>query len=345
MMVDGPARISLITSAGDIETVLVPSMGLSQCAAKDHIASLDMIVVGDTIKVSGSDTEEGIVPCEKSVHYVRVYKEVSAEFLGISFNYRVTPEGYRMVTDMAEMSVDPDFIQGFILTATADVEAMKMDPAPSEGAPTMQLRVYKNTKNESALDWAQNHPLETNIELAVGTPRTVMVEHVSAVLFKADGLYASDVYVATHGGFVYVFTGAYADQSPSIVKDFTELLSSVVFLEQEVLPEPSEVSMSGTLTMGLQEMGTVGQVRITPRVVLEDSRCPSDVVCIQAGTVRVEADLASDVGQTRQEFMLNVPVTTEGEVVMLTVVAPEAHSQNIIADTEYRFTFTVTPRD
>lgn len=344
MAFDGPARIAFLTSAGEIANVALPSMGMSLCAAKDRLADLSEMTVGRVIEVRGQLTEEGIVPCAKPEHYARVYEEVLAPELGIEFSYLVAPAGYTQFSPDQPMSIDPDFVEGFIYLATADSVAMADSTVPREGPPTMQIRVYRNPDGLSALQWARSHPLETNIELAFGAPQPVMVEHVSAIRYKADGLYASDVYVAAHGDFMYVLTGAYMDQKDAIVKDFAELLSSVVFLELDEYPAPTRVQ-SGTVTLGFGETGTVGQVRITPQALLEDSRCPSDVVCIQAGTVRVSAELVSALGTATAEFMLNTPITTEAEEIILTGVAPDTESTTAIDDSEYRFTFSIEPRN
>lgn len=85
-------------------------------------------------------------------------------------------------------------------------------------------------------------------------------------------------------------------------------------------------------------------VRITPLEVIEDSRCPIDVVCIQAGTVRVRARLMSGLGEAMQEFKLNEPVTTEVERVTLTGVFPQPTAGTEIRDGEYVFEFEVAKR-
>ncbi len=85
-------------------------------------------------------------------------------------------------------------------------------------------------------------------------------------------------------------------------------------------------------------------VRITPLEVIEDSRCPVDVMCIQAGTVRVRARLVSGLGEAMQEFKLNQPVTTEVERITLTGVFPQPTAGTEIRDGEYVFEFEVAKR-
>ena len=93
-----------------------------------------------------------------------------------------------------------------------------------------------------------------------------------------------------------------------------------------------------------QEVSSLG-VRIVPTVVLEDSRCPIDVTCIQAGTVRVRARLISSLGESTQEFKLNQSTTTEAEKVTLTEVLPYPKAGVKIKKSDYLFTFEVVKRE
>lgn len=86
-------------------------------------------------------------------------------------------------------------------------------------------------------------------------------------------------------------------------------------------------------------------VEIAPTKLLEDSRCPIDVTCIQAGTVRLQARLSSGLGDATQEFKLGEPVTTEAETVTLAAVSPEPKSTVQLKASDYRFAFTVAKRE
>ena len=70
--VDGPALVSLTTQSGE-ETIAVPSMGRNLCAAKDTVADVYTLKVGDKVEVRGvKDSEGRIVPCEDASHYMKV---------------------------------------------------------------------------------------------------------------------------------------------------------------------------------------------------------------------------------------------------------------------------------
>src|SRR3989344_2777456 len=85
-------------------------------------------------------------------------------------------------------------------------------------------------------------------------------------------------------------------------------------------------------------------VSITPLAVLEESRCPIDVVCIQAGTVRLRANLSSGAGEVDQVFKLNQKITTEAEEITLVRVLPATQSGKKIQPADYLFYFEVKKR-
>jgi len=114
---------------------------------------------------------------------------------------------------------------------------------------------------------------------------------------------------------------------------------------------PTSTGTNGTTTSTTKNTATV-EIRLNQRVtpllssitaltVVEDSRCPTDVQCIQAGTVRVSAQLEGGMGTTVQIFILNKPITTEAEEITLISVTPEKKSTTSIIPSDYRFTFEV----
>jgi hypothetical protein len=118
--------------------------------------------------------------------------------------------------------------------------------------------------------------------------------------------------------------------------------------EFEECPAPSPVTPAPSgpvsVTARLGEMKSGLGVSLTPLAVLEDSRCPQDVQCIQAGTVRLRAQLTSGLGSATQEFKLNQPVTTEAEMITLIAVTPATKAGTPIAEAQYQFTFEIRKR-
>lgn len=97
---------------------------------------------------------------------------------------------------------------------------------------------------------------------------------------------------------------------------------------------PGETVLEARIDQG----ASGGGVKIVPLAVTEDSRCPADAVCVQAGTVRVRAL----VNETEQNFTLNQPRTIAGKTIELVAVRPYPYaSQAPIAPSDYRFTFSI----
>lgn len=77
--------------------------------------------------------------------------------------------------------------------------------------------------------------------------------------------------------------------------------------------------------------------------VFEDSRCPKDVQCIQAGTVRLSIRTNAGDTSVTQELALGDSLRIGGDTVMFASVSPEATAGEEISAAAYRFTFEVAP--
>lgn len=82
-------------------------------------------------------------------------------------------------------------------------------------------------------------------------------------------------------------------------------------------------------------------VYITPLQVLEDNRCPENVVCIQAGQVRlkVKVELGSVVKTI--DLTEGIEVVVDDKKISLQNVLPMTNSEKPISESDYRFTFNV----
>lgn len=101
-----------------------------------------------------------------------------------------------------------------------------------------------------------------------------------------------------------------------------------------------EISLQTSIGQRVSGLG----VQITPTGIVEDSRCPYDVQCIQAGTVRVRATIVSGLGTSTPIIELGKSITTETETITLVSVGPIKDSTKTITTKEYQFTFKVTKR-
>lgn len=105
---------------------------------------------------------------------------------------------------------------------------------------------------------------------------------------------------------------------------------------------PADNGISAILDTAIGQGITGVGITVIPLELVEDSRCATDVVCIQAGTVRVRVKIQSDAGEQESILTLGTPFPIQGAVVILTSVLPAPNSKVQIKPSDYRFTFKVT---
>lgn len=78
---------------------------------------------------------------------------------------------------------------------------------------------------------------------------------------------------------------------------------------------------------------------VRPLAVIEDSRCPRDVVCVWAGRVVIRAEVGTGRGKREMALTLGQPVQVADGKLTLRLVTPATHSRTPIDPANYRFTF------
>lgn len=76
---------------------------------------------------------------------------------------------------------------------------------------------------------------------------------------------------------------------------------------------------------------------VTPRVVLEDSRCPADVDCVWAGRVRLAVTVHLGAGDIQRELTLSEPIAVADGTLELAEVRPPRASGEAPKPADYRF--------
>jgi len=96
-------------------------------------------------------------------------------------------------------------------------------------------------------------------------------------------------------------------------------------------------------TLKLGETGFFGPERITPISLDEDSRCPTNVKCIWAGTVRLKVSVYPSARDHAYFVTLGQPTAVEGGTLLLEKVLPQRTSTAQIPPNHYLFTLRYTP--
>ncbi len=109
-------------------------------------------------------------------------------------------------------------------------------------------------------------------------------------------------------------------------------------------PNPITPLPYGAVTLRLGEKATFQDVSIRPVSIEEDSRCPQDVQCIQAGTVQVKVAIAGRAGTDTQIIGLGKSLATENETISFNAALPAKISTVPLMPADYILTFTVTKR-
>ena len=89
----------------------------------------------------------------------------------------------------------------------------------------------------------------------------------------------------------------------------------------------------------LGETVRVGTLTATPRAVIEDSRCPLTVQCVQAGRLVVSTRLEGDGWSQTVPLTLGEPYAVQGTTIMLVSGRPEKWSERRRPRNEYRFIY------
>lgn len=104
------------------------------------------------------------------------------------------------------------------------------------------------------------------------------------------------------------------------------------------------VAEEGNVILSLGEISHFGTFTIRPLEIKEDSRCPKDVTCIQAGTVRLSMQIVSAQGTSTSIVKLDEVLEVEGAGVTFLSVTPENSVKEPLNASDYRFNFKVVPQ-
>ena len=83
----------------------------------------------------------------------------------------------------------------------------------------------------------------------------------------------------------------------------------------------------------------VGPLTATPVRLIEDSRCPLTVQCVQAGRLVVSTRLDGDGWSQTVPLTVGEPYAVQGTTVTLVSVRPDKYSGRRRPRSEYRFVF------
>jgi hypothetical protein len=123
--------------------------------------------------------------------------------------------------------------------------------------------------------------------------------------------------------------------------DVVEVINVKSYAEADSNTTPY-VSSTGKTTLALNQALTIGSTTLSVHSVTQDSRCPSDVHCIQAGTVTIELYVTNKGGPSTNSTLQTGKILQTGNLLIsLDDVTPQPLSTRRTSDSEYRFSFTI----
>lgn len=106
---------------------------------------------------------------------------------------------------------------------------------------------------------------------------------------------------------------------------------------------PVETTQKITVSFN-QRVELIDGVAITPFKIVEDSRCPIDVQCIQAGTVKISVRLEEGKKEVSSLMELAKPIQFANKQLELVIVRPIKKAKESIKDSDYVFDFLISPK-
>ncbi len=103
------------------------------------------------------------------------------------------------------------------------------------------------------------------------------------------------------------------------------------------------ISFPLDLTLKVGESKNVGDFNLVLNKILEDSRCPVDVVCIQAGRVRAQVNFsAGKTSEAKEISSDSKPIVFGIYKISMTDVKPVNTSKKQIETRDYKLSFHIT---
>lgn len=93
-------------------------------------------------------------------------------------------------------------------------------------------------------------------------------------------------------------------------------------------------------TAAIGQLAIVEGLRVRPLAIIEDSRCPINVVCVWAGRIIVRTEIRGSATRETRDLELGKPQPIAGGTLALTAVEPGTLAGNKVPPSAYRFTFS-----
>ena len=134
--------------------------------------------------------------------------------------------------------------------------------------------------------------------------------------------------------------GLYATGNTFVVSAFISPTSTATSTVTSAPPVTSSPESGGALPIGGSKM--ISGVKVTFNHIVSDSRCPTDVQCIQAGSVTANVTLQGELDTETVDISSQQPHVFGKHQVAIVRISPERKNSAPFDTSSYRIVFAVT---
>lgn len=149
---------------------------------------------------------------------------------GISFAF---PRGYVLEETYPGPQDHADLIKTFVLMDEEEYDLLGT-LTDTEGPPAITILIFRNEQEKDPRAWMLQPEFAGYIPPQVGEIADISIGALPAISFSADGLYANDNVVVSHGGNLVFMSVAYNEPESQQRKVFRDIVASVLFGESQL---------------------------------------------------------------------------------------------------------------
>jgi hypothetical protein len=130
----------------------------------------------------------------------------------------------------------------------------------------------------------------------------------------------------------------------TLLRNVSNRLGIVVNSQDDVLHIIKRINTAERVRVSINQSATFLGIQVTPMKLVQDSRCPIEAMCAQAGTVQVETSITSLTGESGIKiytFSIGQTIEVDGHSVTFERVDPIMTSTKILSPADYIFYFEI----
>lgn len=149
------------------------------------------------------------------------YEEYTDEKVGLTFEYRIAPNGYTLVENDEQMNEN----LSLTLMNTEEYEELLASEDPREGPTAISIQVFDRSPQTALLEWLESTDA-SNYELGDGDISPEEISGVTGFSYRWSGLYEGRSVALPYADNVVIISVTYMTPEDVIIDDYNDLLDS-----------------------------------------------------------------------------------------------------------------------